>query len=113
MGNELDQTHRISVNNLGDTGMMRQDSAETTALQALGWLISQSDELGGFLNASGASGADLAALAQEPRFLASLLDYLLETDDRVIACTTDLGLPPTALGEARMGLPGGRDPHWT
>jgi hypothetical protein len=37
----------------------------------------------------------------------------LEADDRVLACSKDLGLPPTALGEARHGLPGGRDPHWT
>jgi hypothetical protein len=55
----------------------------------------------------------LAHLARDPVFLAALVDYLLETDDRVLACTTDLGLPPTALGEARQGLPGGRDPHWT
>lgn len=93
--------------------MSRQESAETTALQALSWLLDQPDELGGFLNASGAAPADLAVLAREPQFLAALIDYLLETDERVLACTRALGLPPTALGEARMGLPGGRDPHWT
>lgn len=90
-----------------------QESAETTALQALGWLLSQPDDLAGFLNASGAAPGDLAALARDPQFLAALVDFLLETDDRVLACTRDLGLPPTALGEARQGLPGGRDPHWT
>jgi hypothetical protein len=93
--------------------MTRQQTAEITALQALGWLVSQPDELGGFLNATGASSADLAEAAHDPRFLAALIDYLLETDARVLACTGDLDLPPTALSEARMGLPGGRDPHWT
>lgn len=93
--------------------MNRQDSAEITALQAFGWLVSQPDELGAFLNASGADVGDLAVLARDPHFLAALVDFLLETDERVIACTTELNLPPTALGEARMGLPGGRDPHWT
>lgn len=93
--------------------MSGQESAEITALQALGWLMGHPDELGGFLNASGAAPGDLAALARDPRFLAALIDYLLETDERVLACTGDLGLPPTALGTARMGLPGGRDPHWT
>ena len=93
--------------------MNRQESAEIIALRALGWLVSQPDELGGFLNASGAAPGDLAGLARDPQFLAALIDYLLETDDRVLACTADLGLPPTALGEARQGLPGGRDPHWT
>ncbi len=93
--------------------MTRQESAETTALQALGWLVSQPDALGLFLNASGAAPGDLAGLARDPQFLAALVDFLLETDERVIACTEALNLPPTALGEARMGLPGGRDPHWT
>jgi hypothetical protein len=91
----------------------RQESAEILALQALGWLLGQPDELGGFLNASGASPGDLGRLARDPHFLAALVDYLLETDDRVLACTRALDLPPTALGEARQGLPGGRDPHWT
>lgn len=93
--------------------MTRQETAETLALQALGWLLSQPEELGGFLSASGAAPGDLAQLARDPVFLAALVDYLLETDDRVLACTKDLGLPATALGEARQGLPGGRDPHWT
>ena len=93
--------------------MNRQDAAETLALQALGWLLAQPEELGGFLSASGAAPGDLAHLARDPVFLAALVDYLLETDDRVLACTKDLGLPATALGEARQGLPGGRDPHWT
>jgi hypothetical protein len=93
--------------------MTRQDAAETLALQALGWLLAQPEELGGFLSASGAAPGDLAHLARDPVFLAALVDYLLETDDRVLACTKDLGLPATALGEARQGLPGGRDPHWT
>ena len=93
--------------------MNRQEAAETVALQALGWLLSQPEDLGGFLSASGAAPGDLAHLARDPVFLAALVDYLLETDDRVLACTKDLGLPATALGEARQGLPGGRDPHWT
>ncbi len=93
--------------------MTRQEAAETLALQALGWLLAQPEELGGFLSASGAAPGDLAHLARDPVFLAALVDYLLETDDRVLACTKDLGLPATALGEARQGLPGGRDPLWT
>jgi hypothetical protein len=101
------------VENSGENAMTRQDAAETLALQALGWLLAQPEELGGFLSTSGAAPGDLAHLARDPVFLAALVDYLLETDDRVLACTKDLGLPPTALGEARHGLPGGRDPHWT
>lgn len=93
--------------------MNQRESAESTALQALSWLLTQPDELGGFLNATGASTQDLARLARDAHFLAALIDYLLETDQRVLACTEALELPPTALGTARQGLPGGRDPHWT
>lgn len=93
--------------------MNERESAETVALQALSWLVSQPEDLGGFLNASGAAPGDLAGLARDPVFLAALIDYLLETDERVLACTCALGLPPEALGTARQGLPGGRDPHWT
>lgn len=101
------------MGNFGENAMNRQESAETTALQALGWLLGEPEELGGFLNASGAAPGDLGTLARDPQFLAALIDYLLETDARVLACCAALGVPPTALGEARTGLPGGRDPHWT
>lgn len=93
--------------------MNRQDSAEIVALQALSWLLSQPEELNGFLNATGAAPADLGKAARDPHFLAALVDYILQSDERVLACAAGLDLPPTALGDARMGLPGGRDPHWT
>jgi hypothetical protein len=93
--------------------MNQQEAAEVTALQALAWIVSQPEELGAFLGATGASATDLAQSARDPRFLAALIDHILETDARVLACAADLGLPPTALAEARRGLPGGQDPHWT
>jgi hypothetical protein len=93
--------------------MAVQDSAEITALQAFGWLVGQPDLFGGFLNLSGAAQSDLPQLARDPRFLAAVVDYLLEADERVIACCDDLNLPYTALRTARAGLPGGLDPHWT
>jgi Protein of unknown function (DUF3572) len=93
--------------------MSRPESAEITALQALGWLVSQPDLLGAFLNASGAGQGDLAGLARDPVFLAALVDFLLEDDARIMACADALGLPYPALRDARAGLPGGLDPHWT
>jgi hypothetical protein len=93
--------------------MNRQEAAETIALRALGWLVSQPDALAAFLSASGAAQDDLARLARDPVFLASLVDHLMESDERVIACADALGLRYEALREARAGLPGGLDPHWT
>ena len=93
--------------------MNQQESAEITALQAFAWLVGQPEEFSQFLNATGAATADLAQSARDPHFLAALIDFLLQSDERVVACCADLDLPPTALGEACMGLPGGHYPHWT
>lgn len=93
--------------------MAAQESAETTALQVLTWLVSDDDMIGPFLAATGADPVPIAGLAREPHFLAAVVDFCLESDARVIDCAAALGLPPEAIGQARAGLPGGRDPHWT
>lgn len=93
--------------------MNRQESAETLALQALTWLATQPEELGAFLNASGASISDLAALAGNPGFLGALLDFMLESDARVMAFCDAEGLPYTAPMHARSALPGGQNVNWT
>ena len=93
--------------------MAGQETAETTALQVLTWLVSDPELIGPFLAATGADPGQIAGLARDPHFLAAVVDFCLESDTRVIACAAALGLPPEAIGQARMGLPGGRDPHWT
>lgn len=93
--------------------MNERDSAEVIALRALGWLVSDSEMIGAFLGATGLAQGDIGALTRDPVFLAGVIDFCLESDDRVLACTGALGLPPEALGQARRALPGGGDPHWT
>ena len=56
---------------------MRQEQAETVAVQALGWLAGNDDLLPVFLGATGSSAEDLRAQAAEPGFLLSVLDFLL------------------------------------
>ncbi|QYK41150.1 MAG: DUF3572 domain-containing protein [Paracoccaceae bacterium] len=93
--------------------MNRQEAAETLALQAVGWLASDADRLGGFLAATGASPADLRRGMGDPAFLGAVLDFILAEDDRVIDCARSLGVPPVRVAEARAALPGGDSPHWT
>ena len=93
--------------------MNRQESAESMALQALTWLLGQPDVIGAFLNASGASQGDLAALATEPVFLGAVLDFLTEDDARVMAFCDQAGLPYAAPMQARLSLPGAQHTHWT
>jgi hypothetical protein len=93
--------------------MLRQEAAETIALQALSWLLGNEELLPGFLNATGASTADLATLARKPAFLTGVLDFLLTDDAWVVAFCDDAGLAYTQPMAAREALPGGAQTHWT
>jgi hypothetical protein len=103
----------VCCGKLGDNGMNRQESAETLALKVLTWLVTQPEELGAFMAASGASVGDLATLAGNAGFLGALLDFLLEQDARVIAFCDSEGIAYDAPMAARMALPGGQQTHWT
>ncbi len=89
------------------------EAAQTMALEALAWVLGQDDLLGNFLNNTGASPNDLARLAGEPLFLAAVLDFLMEDDQRVIAFCADLNHPLTSVQSARAVLPGAQYMHWT
>jgi hypothetical protein len=93
--------------------MSKQDNAETIALQALGWLVGNEELLPVFLGATGASVSDLAKSAKQPTFLGSVLDFLVMDDAWVIAFCDAAGLPYEAPMQARAGLPGGEQMHWT
>jgi hypothetical protein len=90
-----------------------QESAETLALQALGWLAANDDLLPVFLGASGVSEAELRTSAADPGFLGGVLDFLLSDDAWVTAFCDAQGVPYTRLLEARVALPGGEQVHWT
>lgn len=92
---------------------MQQDSAETIALQALGWLAASDDLLPVFLGATGACEADLRARAAEPEFLGSVLDFLMMDDAWVVAFCTEQGLAFDVPMMARAALPGGAQVNWT
>ena len=93
--------------------MNRQESAETIALQALGWLAGNEDLFPVFLGATGASVTDLAASAKQPAFLGSVLDFLVMDDAWVMAFCDAVNLPYTAPMQARAALPGGEQMNWT
>lgn len=92
---------------------LTRNTAETIALQSLGWLVSNEDVLPVFLGATGASEGDMRARAQDPDFLGSVLDFILMDDAWVIACCDTCGLGYERLSEARQSLPGGEAIHWT
>lgn len=87
--------------------------AEVLALQALAWIAADEDRLSRFLALSGATPDEVRAQAQDPAFLAGLLDHLLSEDALVIGFCDAAGLPYQAPAQARMQLAGGDLPHWT
>lgn len=92
---------------------LTRETAETTALQALGWLVGNEELLPVFLGATGASESDLRAAAGDAEFLGSVLDFLLMDDAWVIAFCDAQTLPYERVMEARQALPGGGAVHWT
>lgn len=93
--------------------VLSQETAETIALQVLGWLAGNDTLCPVFLGASGASEADLRAGVRDPSFLISVLDFVMMDDDWVIACCDACGLAYTDLMQARQSLPDGGEVHWT
>ncbi len=67
---------------------MNSERAETIAITALGWLVTNDELLPVFLGASGATAQDLAAGAQDPTFLAAVLEFLT-MDDRWVTAFCD------------------------
>ncbi len=92
---------------------LNQSAAETTALQALAWLVGNDDLLPVFLGASGAGEADLRGATQDPAFLGGVLDFILMDDAWVIGFCDAQGIAYETIQQARAALPGGDQINWT
>jgi len=92
---------------------MKTDQAETLALEALVWISADDELAGGFLGVTGAAPEDLRLRANDSEFLGFVLDYLLSSDDMVLAFADAHSHPPESLLQARAQLPGGDIPNWT
>lgn len=90
-----------------------RQSAETLALNALGWLAGQDDLLMVFLGSTGATQSDLAERAGDPVFLGAVLDFLMMDDAWVVAFCDAQSLPYESVMMARVALPGGEQVNWT
>ena len=90
-----------------------QDHAETVGLTALAWIAGHENLLDVFMGSTGAGLDDLKARAQDPDFLASLLDFILMDDAWVMEFCEACDIVPEALIRARAALPGGVQTHWT
>lgn len=92
---------------------MQPDRAQLLAVQALAWLAADDEMLPAFLQATGASGAELGAVAGDPALQGAILDFLLTNDAWIMAFCDAHGLAYTDPATARAALPGGAAQHWT
>ena len=91
---------------------MTEDHAAVIALRALAWLA-EAELLDAFQTTTGADRETIRNAAQDPDFLAAILDFVLSDDAFVLRASDRLDLQPTVLAEARAALPGGALPNWT
>lgn len=92
---------------------MSPEVAETIALQALGWLVSNDEVLPLFLGSTGSSQDDLRVRASDPEFLASVLEFLTMDDAWVVGFCDQINLAYDKPLQARYALPGAEQTHWT
>lgn len=86
-----------------------REAAEIVAIQALNFVAGDPERLGAFLAETGIGPATLRTSAADPRFLASVLDFVLRDDATVKAFAKASELHPTNVAAAREVL---GDPHW-
>ena len=86
-----------------------REVAEIVAIQALNFIAGEPERLGLFLAETGIGPETLRSAAADPRFLASVLDFVLRDDATVNAFAQVSELHPTNIAAARQVL---GDPHW-
>lgn len=92
---------------------MSPDYAKEIGQSALIWLAGNEDLLPVFLGSTGAAGVDLRAMADQPSFLASVLDFITMDDRWVVAFCEAEGLAYEVPLAARQSMPGAEAVHWT
>jgi hypothetical protein len=86
-----------------------REVAEIVAVQALSFIAAEPERLGLFLAESGIGPETLRSAASDPRFLASVLDFVMRDDATVKAFAQVSKLHPTNIAAAREVL---GDPEW-
>jgi uncharacterized protein DUF3572 len=86
-----------------------REVAEIVAIQALSFIAGEPERLGLFLAETGIGPETLRNAAADPRFLASVLDFVMRDDATVEAFAKVSQLHPTNIAAAHQAL---NDPDW-
>lgn len=84
------------------------EEAEVIAINGLSFLALEPERIGQFLAASGLGPADVRAAADEPEFLASVLEYLLQDESLLLVFAAEHAIEPGLIKPAMYCLRGGQ-----
>ena len=87
-------------------GLRSRETAETLAIEALSWLAGDEEALSQFITLSGIGPDALRSAADDPGFLAALLDFVTSEDSRILAFAAYAGVKPERVVAARRVLNG-------
>jgi len=94
----------------GRTENADQPAAETLALQALAFILSEDDRRNRFLGLTGLDAGAVRSLPGDPAGLGAVLDHLLGWEPELLAFCAEIDVPPARVAAARRLLPGGDMP---
>src|ERR1700720_712518 len=86
-----------------------REVAEIVAIQALSFIAGEPERLGAFLAETGIGPETLRTAAADPKFLASVLEFVMRDDATVKAFAETSKLHPTNVAAAHQAL---CDPAW-
>jgi Protein of unknown function (DUF3572) len=90
-----------------DKADLKKDAAIALAIDALGFIAGEPEQLGRFLALSGIGPDSLRAAAREPNFLLGVLDHVTGDEALLIAFAGHSGIDPAEVARARDVLAGG------
>lgn len=86
---------------------MNDENARSLAGRALVYIAQEPDRIGQFLAMTGIGPAEIRSRAQDPAFLAGILDYLLSDEALLIDFAEWAEIDASSVGRSRQFLPGG------
>ncbi|OKL42835.1 DUF3572 domain-containing protein [Pseudovibrio exalbescens] len=91
------------------SGGMSPEAAEELATSALAYLAQNPEDLGRFLSLAGIGPSEIRSAAEEPGFLAGVLEFYMQHEHLLLAFTETQGIRPTMIAAAHLKLSGGTD----
>lgn len=88
-----------------------RENSEALAIRALGFVASDPDLLPRFLAITGIEADQIRRAAQEPGFLAGVLQFILAHEPTLMRFAQECDVAPEAVGKAARALPLGDDDH--